>query len=143
MRCTFVENHHDISIENTLDAHRFFRRQKALVTIDGRLECHPLLRDFPQVTQTPDLKAARIGKNWSVPSHEFVQTIVFCDDLQPRTQPQMKGITQYNFCADLDQFCRAHAFYGAVSAHGHKNRRFNNAVSEREPAAPRGSIVEK
>jgi hypothetical protein len=57
------------------------------------------------------------------------------NNVEPRTKPEVKGIPQDDVRADFLKFCGAHRFNRAVSADGHKGRRFHDTVGKRDSAA--------
>src|SRR5689334_8855596 len=63
-----VEHHDDVGIKHPLDAHGLLGREKARITIDRRLEAHPLFRDLPQLAEAVYLVAARVGQDRAVPA---------------------------------------------------------------------------
>ncbi len=135
IRRALVEDHHDVGVEHLLDAHRFFRRQEALVAVDRRLELHPFLADLAQRAQAEHLKTARIGEYRPVPAHEAMQAAMRRDHLQPRAQPQVEGIAQHDLCADLVQLERRHRLHGAIGPDRHEGRGFDRAVGQLQGAA--------
>ena len=57
------------------------------------------------------------------------------DDLSARAQPEVKGITEDNLCADGMDIARQHAFDRAIGADWHKCWSFDCAAIESERAA--------
>ena len=117
-----------------LDAHRFLGGQEQLVAIDRRGKPDALLADLAQGTERKNLKAAGIGKNRLVPAHEAMQTAMHRDHLQPRSQPQVKGIAQTDRCADFGQITWRHRLDRTVGADRHEDRRFDNTMGQRQAA---------
>jgi hypothetical protein len=69
-----------------------------------------------------------------------MQVAVQLHDFLTRTQPQVESVTQQNLCAGFFDFFRGHAFYGAVSAHGHKCRGFDHATFKDQTSATCAAI---
>ncbi len=136
----FVEDHHNVGIERVLDAHRLFRRQEQLVAVDRRRELDAFLGDLAQRAEREDLEAAGVGEDRFVPAHEAVQAAVRGDDLQPRAQPQVEGVAEADLRTDLVEVARRHRLDRAVGADRHEDRRLDDAVRQRQPAAACGTV---
>jgi hypothetical protein len=102
-----------------------------------RSEGHALFGDLAQMRQTPDLKAARVGQDRSIPAHEIVQTAMQLDDFQIWSQPEVKSISQDDLCAQGLEFVRAHGLDHAVRADRHEHRCLDNAMFGFQHAATR------
>ncbi len=73
-------------------------------------------------------------------AHEAVQAAVAVQDVGAGAQPQVEGVAQHDLGADLLQFVRQHGLDAAVGAHGHEDRRLDDAMVQRQAAAPGGAV---
>ena len=140
VRRAFVKLHHDVGIQNLLNLHRDFRRQKELVAIDGRSKAHAFLRNLAQLTKAKHLETARVGQNRAIPVHEAMQPTVRGNDIKPRAKPKMKRIAEDDLTAHAFELVRRHRLDGTVGTHGHEHRRLHHTVIERHYAAARRSF---
>ena len=140
VRRALVEDHRDVRIQRLLDAHRFLRRQKHLGAVDRRGKRHALLGDLALVRQREHLETTRVGEDGFVPANELVQATELLDDLQPRSQKQMKRVAQDDLGTDFANVPRRHRLDRTIGAHRHERRRLHRAAGKREPAAARGAI---
>ena len=81
------------------------------------------------------MESARVGENGLIPIHEAVQPAVLRDHVQPRTQPQVKGVAQNNLRLHGLEFHGRHRLHGTVGTHRHEDRRFHDTVIQRHAAA--------
>ncbi len=72
--------------------------------------------------------------------HEAVQSLMRRDDLEARSQIQVKGVAEHDFGADFFEILRRHRLDRTVGADRHERRRLYGAAREFEPAAPRRAI---
>ena len=86
-RCTFVQLHHDVGIEYSLDFHRDFGREKEPVAVNRALEGAAFLGEFAHIGKRENLKTTRVGQNGFVPADKFVQAAELFDDFQTGAQP--------------------------------------------------------
>ena len=128
----FVKLHHDVGIERVLNLHRDLGRKEELVAVDGARELHAFFGDLAQLTETEDLKAARVRENRLIPLHEAVKPPVRADDFEARTKPEVEGIPKNCLRAHFLQFIRSHGLHGAVCPDRHEHRRFDGTVIERQ-----------
>ena len=91
VRRAFVKLHDDVAVENRLDLHRDFRRQKQLVAVDGRRKLHAFFTDFAAfaigAAQRPDLKAAAVGQYRFGPRLKAVQSAELFQHIQAGPHP--------------------------------------------------------
>jgi hypothetical protein len=97
----------------------------------------PILRSC---AQREHLEAAGVGEYRSVPAHEAMQAAVFLDDIEPRPQPQVKGVAEDDLRVHFHQLARRHRLDRAIGAHRHEDRRLHRAVVERQRAAARMAL---
>jgi hypothetical protein len=96
---------------------------------------HALLADLAHVAQAPDLEAAAVGEDGAASSLEAVQAAELRSTSSPGRIHRWKVLPRM-ICAPISsRSARHHALDGAVGAHGHEDRRLDDAVVEREPAA--------
>jgi hypothetical protein len=81
--------------------------------------------------QAENLKSSRVCEQGFGPLHKAMQAVVLGDDLGAWTKPEVKGVTQYDLSADLEQLVGQHGLDGAIGADRHKNGRLDHAVIER------------
>ena len=86
--------------------------------------------------EAEDLEAARIGQDRAVPRHEAVQAACGFDAFEPRAQPKVVRVRQYDLRVRLAQFERGQPFDGRGRSDGHERRRLNNAVRKTKPPPP-------
>ena len=115
-----------------LHLHGPLRRQQYVIAVDRGLETHAFFRELAHVCQREDLEATRIRQDRPVPVHEFVQPAVLSNDSRARSQQQMKGIAENDFCAVSSNLLRRHALHRAVGSDGHERRRPDRAATERQ-----------
>ena len=123
-----VKLHDDVGVQNGLNLNRDLGRHKEFVAIHGGRKLHAFFADFAHIPQRPNLKTARIGEDGLVPGFKLVQAAKLLHDVQPWAHPQMEGVAQNDLRIHLVQAARHHAFDGAVSANGHKNRGLHDPV---------------
>jgi hypothetical protein len=70
-----------------------------------------------------------------------MQAAVREDDLRAGPQHQMEGVAQHDLRADAFQFLGCHRLHGAVGAHGHEGRRFDDAARHRYAATARSAFL--
>ena len=139
IRCAFVEYHRDIGVERPLDLQRQLGRQQQAVAVDRRGKGDALLVHLAQGAEAEHLKSTRIGEDRPPPTHETVQAGVGGDDVEPRSQPEMKGVAEHDLGAKRLELVWRHRLDRAVGADRHEHRRLDGAVGQREPSAPRGA----
>ncbi len=135
VRGAFVENHHDVRAQITLDLHRLFRAHEHFGAVDRRSEGHALLLDLAHRAQAEHLKTTGVGQNRAFPLHEIVQVAVLLDHFGARTQPQVEGVTQNDFRAGGDDIPRQHALDRAIRAHRHEGRGLDGTAREGQTTA--------
>ena len=123
-----------------LNVHGALRREKFLVSVDMRLEAHPLFRDLAQRRQRHHLKAAAVGKNRVWPVHEFVQAAQPRDPFCARAQHQMIGIAQNDVGPGLAYALRQHGLDAARRTNRHESRRANVATRRTDDASARRAV---
>ena len=89
---------------------------------------NPLFGNFSSFGKTKYLKPAGVGQDWPGPIHKLMQATLLFDDLRPRSQHQVKGISQNYLAAEFPQFLGGHRLDGAIGPHRHKNRRLDIAT---------------
>jgi len=94
-----VENHRDVGAEFTLNLHGFFRAEKKKRAIEVRTEFDPVGFDFANGREAEDLEAAAVGKDRERPIDELVEAVGGADDVHPRTDVEMIGVTEDNLSA--------------------------------------------
>src|SRR5712692_4905049 len=97
-------------------------------TIEMRAEAHAVVGDLPELRETEDLVAARIGEDSSRPGHEFVQTTELADQLMPGPQIEMISVGENDFSAQLFERLLSEGLDARGGAHGKKEGRLNHAV---------------
>ena len=126
-----------------LNPHRFFRGQEQSIAVDRRSELDALLGNLAQLTQRKHLETAGVGQYRAIPAHEPVQATMRSHHIQPRPQPQVKGIAQYHLRADIDQFLRRHGLHRAIGADRHEGGCLHLAMSQLQSAAAGSTIISK
>ncbi len=140
IRRAFIEDHHDIRAQVTLDLHRLFRPHEDFCAIYRRREVDALLLDLAHRAQAEHLKAARVGEDRPLPLHEVVQVPMALDHFSARAQPEMEGVAQNDLRSDRLDVTWQHAFDGTVSAHWHERRRLDGAARKGQTSAARLAI---
>ncbi len=135
VRRAFVELHDDVGAQHGLDLHAHLGGEEQLVAVHRRGETHAFLADLAHRPQAPHLKAAAVGEDGRVPADEAVQTAELPHHVEPRPQPEVKGVAQNDLRARRFQAIGRDAFDGAVSPHRHELRGVDAAVIEGERAA--------
>ena len=64
--------------------------------VEVRAERHSFFADLPQIVQTKNLKAARVGEDGSIPRHEPMQAAHLSNGLDSGAQVKMIGIGKQN-----------------------------------------------
>ena len=134
---TFVEGHHDVGPDASLDVHHFFGRKQMSRAVDVRLERHAFLLHLADARERKHLKPATVGQNGPVPAVELVQAACRLKDVQTWTKVEMIGIAKDNLrlhfvvyianLAGLDRTQRPDR---------HENRRLNRAMASGEYTRP-------
>src|SRR5690606_10538879 len=94
-----------------------------------RTECNAFFFNFAHFGKRIHLVAAAIGQYRSGPSVEPMKSAGTMQYIQSGPQVQMVGVAEDDLCVHgFDQFMLMHRFYGTRCSHGHKNRRFNDAM---------------
>ncbi len=106
----------------------------------GEAKRHPLLGDLAFVRQREHLEAAGIGEDRPLPANEPMQPAEFTNDIQARSQEQVKGVAQDDLGTYLDEVARGHGLHRAVGAHGHKRGGFHRSAVEGKAAAARCAV---
>ena len=70
----------------------------------------------------------------------LLQTAVRGDDFQSRPQPEVKGVAEADLRADFVEVARRHRLDCSVGSDRHEDRRFDDAVRQREASAARGAV---
>ncbi|MND51056.1 hypothetical protein D3C80_420350 [compost metagenome] len=135
VRRAFVENHHNVGAQVTLDLHRLFRPHEHLGAVDRRSEGHALLLDLAHRAQAEHLETAGVGQNRAFPLHEIVQVAVLLDHFRARAQPQVEGVAQNDFSASRLDIPWQHALDRAVGAHRHESRGLDGTAREGQTTA--------
>ena len=65
------------------------------------------------------------------------------DDFEAGAQPEVKGIAEADLGADFLEVARRHRLDRPVGADRHEDRRFDDAVRQRQATAPSGAVVGK
>ena len=92
-------------------------------------ECRTLLFQFAVAGKGEHLKATTVGKNWLIPSVEFMQTTSALNDIHTRAQIQMVSVAQNDLRLNIiTQFVHVNSLHRAHSAHWHKNWSLDFAV---------------
>lgn len=131
---TFVEEHRDVRADRGLDVHAAFRGEKHPCPVEVVLETDPLLGDFSQLRQRPDLKAARVGKDGLIPRGKFVESAEIPDQICTGAEPEVIGIAEDDLCAELLQLTGVKGFDRTLCADRHEDRRFHGAVGQHHTA---------
>ncbi|MPN22683.1 hypothetical protein SDC9_170066 [bioreactor metagenome] len=105
-----------------------------------RRELDAFLGDLAQRAEREDLEAAGIGQDGLSPVHEVVQALVRLDGIQPRAQPQVEGVAEADLGADVVQRLGGHGLDRAVGTDRHEDGGLDDAVVQRQRAAPGGAI---
>jgi hypothetical protein len=100
---TFVEGHHDIRTQGSLDLNHFFWGEKVPGTVDMRTEDNTLLLDIDEFTETEYLETTAVCQNRTFPMHELVKPSHLFDQLMPGSQVEVIGIPEYDLGSEIDQ----------------------------------------
>ena len=136
-----VEHHGDVRTQRLLNFNRFFRRKKMFRAVQMRAEDHAFVRDFSQIGETENLKAARIGEDRSRPGHEAVQAAEPADAFVAGTQIQMIGVAEQNLHAQFGERLLGERFHRAGGSHGHERGRVDHAVRRRQSTEARAGRI--
>ena len=129
IRWALIKSHDDVAANTTLDIHSAFGREKVLGAINMRLKGYALFFDLAPVCQGIYLITTTIGKDWPIPTVEFVQAARRFQHLCTRPQIKMVGITQNDLGTNIFlQLFKMHAFNRAYRTNGHKDRCLDLAV---------------
>ena len=105
------------------------------------VEPDALLRDFAQLCEREDLKAAAVGQDGTVPGHELMQAAHLFDERIARADMQVIGVRQLDLTADLLQVARREsALDRALRADVHEDRSLHCAVRRLQLTAPRAAL---
>ena len=71
-RCTFIESHHDISSDGTLNVHNSFRSKQVFRTVNVRAELNTFFAHLADAGEREHLKASTVGQHRAVKAVELV-----------------------------------------------------------------------
>ena len=89
---TFVECHHDVGTNLTLDLHHVLRREEEFAAVDMAGKLHALFFHLADSGKRKHLIAARVGKNRTSPALELMQSAGLLQDLRAGTKIQVIGV---------------------------------------------------
>src|SRR5690625_3215484 len=139
IRRALIENHRDVRAEFPLDFHSFPRTEKHIFPVEMRLKRNPVLADFPELSQTKNLKTAAIGQYRFLPAHKRMQATEFSNQIFARSKMQMVGISENDLSAEVVELSRGHAFHRSLGSDRHENRCLDLPVPRSQHAGPGGS----
>src|SRR5690606_15496900 len=126
---TFIKGHDDVSPYGALYLHHIFGSEVVIGAVDMGFEPHPFLLDLAVGRKRIDLISTAVGKDISVPVHEFMKSPRLLQDVGLRPQVQVVGISKNDVRIDLLlQFPLMHSFYGSCGAYRHEDRGLDNSV---------------
>src|SRR5205809_3843955 len=96
-----VENHRHVTTELLLNSDGPFGTQFNSRPIDMRAESSATFIECHAVGQTKDLKAAAVGQDRSVPTHERMKSAQRCNRLLTRPERQMIRVGQNHLRAGI------------------------------------------
>ena len=110
------------------------------IAIQVRAKPCRLFADLHAGREAEHLKAAAVGENRSVPTHELVQAAKLLDNSFPRPQGQMIGVGQNHLRAGAAQHFDFHSLHRGQRANRHERRHFDRAVRRDERRPPRRGL---
>ncbi len=129
----FVEDHHDVAAEGELDVDGAFGSEHVRVAIEMRAEEDAFFGDFAEGIEAEDLETAGIGKNGAGPGHELVESAHAFNAFVAGAEEKMVGVGEDDFGIEvIDEIAGRKTFDGALSANGHEDRGFDDAVGSAE-----------
>ena len=84
------------------------------------LERDSLFSDLSQFVEAENLIASAVGKDRVGPVHEFMQSAQRADQVVPRPEIEVVGITKDNLCPKGLQVFRGQCFYSCLGSHRHE-----------------------
>src|ERR1700730_13535124 len=101
-----------------------------LAAVHVRTKGNAIVVEMSPALQAENLKAAGVGKNGSLPGHEFVNSARGLDRRASRPQPQMIGVGENDLRLRLPQVSRRQSFDRCRSSDRHEAWGFHDAVRE-------------
>ena len=134
-----IELHDHVGAEVALDVHHRFRREDVLRSVDVAAKLDAVFAHGAQALEREHLKAARVGEDRPVPSHELMQPAEIANELVARPQMQMVRVAEDHLRADVVQVVRVERLHRRLGADRHERRRLDDAVRRREPSGARAA----
>ncbi len=137
---TLVKRHDDIGTQIVLDLDGKFGGEAVQRTVEVIAKSHPVRVHLTHGRQAEHLKAARIGQDRAIPSHETVQPAQVADEFVTGAQVEMVGVGQHQADAQFAQFARLDGFDSRLCAHRRKDRRGDRAMRRVQHASAGHSL---
>src|SRR5882724_8985288 len=112
-----------------------------LGAVEVGTEAHAVIRDFAQFGKTKDLVAARIGKDRSVPGHEFVQPTEIANQFMAGPKIKMIRIAQNDLRAEFFERFVTQTLHCPLRTHRHEEGCIDCTVWSVQAAAPCSSRI--
>ena len=140
---TFIQAHHDITVQAGLDGHSAFRFQAMAGTIDMGLKGNAIFIHFAELGQGKNLETAAVCEDWATPATELVQPAERLHDSVARAQCQMIGVAQDHGGARRFQLSDLHTLDRAQRSDRHKSgsRHLTMRRTERTASSGRFGIA--
>ena len=95
-----------------------------------------LIADIPQSSQTEYLIAPAISDYRPIPAHKSMESAHSFDDIYPRPQVEVIGISHYYRYVQALQFLGGHRLHRTLTAHRRKHGGGNYPVRRNQLASP-------
>lgn len=140
MRHALVEHHRDVRAELRLDVCDALGRERVQRTVEVRSEVGTLFVDRTTGGQAEHLKAAAIGKDGPLPSHEAVEASSTRDEIGTGAQVEVVGVPEHDRHTERLELGVGDGFDGRLRPDGHEGRRLDRSVRRRQQAAAREPV---
>jgi len=134
-----VQHHGNVASEFLLDSNRILGAQMDGGAIEVRFEGCSIFGDAIHGTERKNLKAAAIGQDGAVPTHEPMQPTKFCDQIASGAQRKVIGVPEQDIGPGSDHLVDGQPLDRPLSPDRHKGRGLDDSVWQMKLATPRGS----
>ena len=129
----FVEAHHDVRPEVSLDADSSLGGKKVAGAVDVRLKPDALFLDLVYPGEAEDLEPAAVSQNRVVPAHEFVKPAQAGDPFVPGAQVEVIRICEDDLRSHGLQIVGGNAFDGPCRSNRHEYGSIDRAAGGFNP----------
>ena len=103
----------------------------------GHDKAHAIVGELDRIVMAKDLKAARIGKDGTVPVHEVMEPAQLINQVLARAHAQVIGVGKHDLRAQCLNRLGGNALDVGLGSHGHKDGRLDIAVRRVQNARTR------